>query len=329
MDNTSPMHKLILSYLENELPRINAFLERETDKLDGSVRPPIQHVLAAGGKRIRPLLTLLASRALGAQGDTPYPLACSLEMLHSATLLHDDILDEAALRRGRKSAHIVYGPNVTILAGDVLLALANRLVADYGEPRLTAILSEAILRTATGEVKEIANVRNTDLTNDDYLDIITGKTAYLFQAACEAGAIVAGATPEQEQAAHNYGLYLGIAFQLVDDALDYVSPSDVSGKPSGGDLKEGKLTLPLIGYFDSLPDAERQQVLTKFRDNALTEDETAHILGEITRLGLPQKTREAAERYANMAHDALSAFPETPEREVLHSVLDYVLSREK
>ncbi|NJB68213.1 octaprenyl-diphosphate synthase [Desulfobaculum xiamenense] len=329
MDNTPPMQKIIALYLERELPRINAFLQAETDRLDESVRPPIQHVLAAGGKRLRPLLTLLAARALGAEGDKAYPLACSLEMLHSATLLHDDILDEADLRRGRKSAHIVFGRSETILAGDVLLALANRLVADYGQPRLTAILSEAIMRTAAGEVKEIANVRNTELTNEAYLDIITGKTAYLFQAACECGAIIAGSGPEIEQAAHDYGLYLGIAFQLVDDALDYVSPSDVSGKPSGGDLREGKLTLPLIGYFNSLPADRRAELEARFRDNALSEVETAAILDEITRLGLADRTREAAGKYAERAREALRSFPDRPEREVLDAILHYVLARQK
>lgn len=323
------MQNLIFQYLEHELPRINTFLETETNKLDESVRPPIQHVLAAGGKRLRPLLTLLVARALGTKGDRAYPLACSLELLHSATLLHDDILDEADLRRGRKSAHILFGRSETILAGDVLLALANRLVAGYAEPRLTDILSDAIMRTATGEVKEIANVRNTDLSNEDYLDIITGKTAYLFQAACEAGAIVAEAGSELEQAAHNYGLYLGIAFQLVDDALDYVSPSDVSGKPSGGDLKEGKLTLPLIDYFDAIPGEKRDELLPKFRSNTLSEEETARILGDITAMELPRKTREAARKYADKARSQLTAFPATAERDVLSAILDYVLSREK
>ncbi|SKA80251.1 polyprenyl synthetase family protein [Desulfobaculum bizertense] len=323
------MQKIIAEYLGHELPRINAFLKDETDKLDSSVRPPIQHVLAAGGKRLRPLLTLLAARALGAKNDAALPLACSLEFLHSATLLHDDILDEADLRRGRQSAHIIYGRSETILAGDVLLALANRLVAGYGEPRLTDILSEAIMRTATGEVKEIANVRNTELSNEDYLDIITGKTAYLFQAACECGAIIAGCPKEVEDAAHNYGLYLGIAFQLVDDALDYVSPSDVSGKPSGGDLREGKLTLPLIGYFAQLEPARREELEDKFRQNLLSEKETADILHEITALNLPQQTREAARSYVDQAREALKKFPDTPEREVLDSILDFVLSREK
>ena len=223
----------VLAYIGRELPAINAFLERSTEGLDPIVKPPVSHVLKAGGKRLRPLLTLLTARAAGLTDADPYPLACSLEILHSATLLHDDILDGAELRRGNASAHTVYGKSVTILAGDVLLALANRMVAGYGEPRLTDVLSEAILRTVTGEVKEIAATRDVTVSEDDYLDIITGKTAYLFQGACQAGAILAGASPELERSAHDYGLNLGIAFQLVDDALDYVTPLPGHGQALG------------------------------------------------------------------------------------------------
>lgn len=318
----------ILEYLQGELPKINAFLDEQAEALDSIVRPAVQHVLAAGGKRLRPLLTITSARALGA-GDDIYPLACSLELLHSATLLHDDILDDADLRRGKTAAHLTFGRGTTILAGDVLLALANKLVADYGKPKLTSVLSEAIMRTATGEIIEIANVRNAALTHDQYIEIITGKTAYLFQSACQAGAIVAEADAEAEQAAHDYGLNLGIAFQLVDDALDYVSPAEVTGKPSGGDLREGKITMPLIAYLESLEPAEREGVMNAFTAGTLEDAEIQHICTEVENQGLVAATLDEAERYVALARKALEAFPDGREKGIMVSVLDYVVRRDR
>ncbi|WP_461209690.1 polyprenyl synthetase family protein [Desulfocurvus sp. DL9XJH121] len=318
----------IMRYLQGELPRINAFLDEQAAALDPVVRPSVEHVLAAGGKRLRPLLTILTARALGA-GDEVYPLACSLELLHSATLLHDDILDDAQLRRGRQAAHLAFGKSTTILAGDVLLALANRLVADYGKPRLTAVLSEAIMRTVTGEVMEIANVRNTALSHQEYMDIITGKTAYLFQGACQCGAILAEAETGIEQAAHDYGLSLGIAFQLVDDALDYVSPAEVTGKPSGGDLREGKVTMPLISYLQSLDADSRESLRARFAAGTLDDEEIARVTAGVERGGLVSDALDEARRHVDAAREALALFPECPEKGILDSVLDYVVRRDR
>lgn len=318
----------IVRYLEKELPRINEFLDAEIDKLDPIVQPAARHVMAAGGKRLRPILTILTARAFQATADV-YPLACSLEFLHSATLLHDDILDDAALRRGQKAAHVSFGKGSTILTGDVLLALANKLVADYDIPRLNAVLAEAIMRTATGEVMEIANVRNTALTRDEYHEIITGKTAYLFQGACECGAILAGKGSKVERAAHDYGLNLGIAFQLVDDALDYVSPSDVMGKPSGGDLREGKITLPLIMYLEQLEAGHRDALLNKFVAGSFTEEEAKTIADEVADGGMTDATRAVAREYVAKAEKALEVFPDGEEKDILQSILEFVITREK
>lgn len=327
MDNKSHMNA-IARYLQDELPRINAFLDAEAAKLDPVVRPAVEHVLGAGGKRLRPLLTILCARALKVETDL-YPLACSLELLHSATLLHDDILDDADLRRGKVAAHLQFGKAGTILAGDVLLALANRLVADYGIPRLTAVLSEAIMRTATGEVMEIANVRNTALSEADYYEIITGKTAYLFQGACECGAILSGRGPEAEQAAHDYGLYLGIAFQLVDDALDYVSPSEVMGKPAGGDLREGKMTLPLLMYMQALPAAQREALAEKIKGETFGEGEIERIAADVVERGFAEQTRETARDYLQKAEQTLAYFPDGPEKDIMKDILSLVISRDK
>ncbi|EKO39317.1 MAG: geranylgeranyl pyrophosphate synthase [Solidesulfovibrio magneticus str. Maddingley MBC34] len=319
----------IADIVSREVPAINRYLESATETLNPMVQPVVRHVLLAGGKRLRPLLTILTARAMGYRGDDVYPLACSLEFLHSATLLHDDIVDGAKLRRGRESAHMRYGSTHTILAGDVLLALANRLVADYDNPELTKLLSEALLQTATGEILEIAHLRDVDLPLDTYFSIITGKTAYLIQASCQCGAVLAGASPELIQAAADLGHHVGVAFQLVDDALDYTSPATVSGKPTGGDLKEGKVTLPLLLYLQGLPFEERRRLAEDFRQDQLSAEDIEYLRGNVVAGGHAEKTREMAGDYLAKAQAALAKFPPSPEAELIGDVLAPMLARDK
>ncbi len=319
----------IADIVSREVPAINRYLESATETLNPMVQPVVRHVLLAGGKRLRPLLTILTARGMGHRADDIYPLACSLEFLHSATLLHDDILDGAKLRRGRESAHVRFGSTHTILAGDVLLALANRLVAEYDNPELTKLLSEALLQTATGEILEIAHLRDVDLPLDTYFSIITGKTAYLIQASCQCGAVLAGASPELIQAAADLGHHVGVAFQLVDDALDYTSPATVSGKPTGGDLKEGKVTLPLLLYLQGLPFEERRRLAEDFRQDQLSAEDIEYLRGNVVAGGHAEKTREMAGDYLAKAQAALAKFPPSPEAELISDVLAPMLARDK
>jgi octaprenyl-diphosphate synthase len=316
-------------YLAREIPSINRFLEGVTNSLNPLVQPAVRHVLLAGGKRLRPLLTILTARALGYRGDDVYPLACCLELLHSATLLHDDIVDGAVLRRGRETAHMRYGATQAILAGDALLALANRRVAEYNDPALTRILSEGLLQTATGEILEIVHLRDIDLPLTAYLTIITGKTAHLIQAACHCGAVLAGADETMCQAAIALGLNCGIAFQLVDDALDYTSPANVSGKPTGGDLKEGKVTLPFILYLAELPFEARQRLAEDFRQDQLSAEDIEYLRGNIVSGGHAEKTREMAATYLRSAQEALGVFPSSLEADLIGQVLAPMLERDK
>jgi octaprenyl-diphosphate synthase len=319
----------IADIVSREVPAINRYLESATETLNPMVQPVVRHVLLAGGKRLRPLLTILTARAMGYRGDDVYPLACSLEFLHSATLLHDDIVDGAKLRRGRESAHVRFGSTHTILAGDVLLALANRLVAEYDNPELTKLLSEALLQTATGEILEIAHLRDVDLPLSTYFSIITGKTAYLIQASCQCGAVLAGASPELIQAAADLGHHIGVAFQLVDDALDYTSPATVSGKPTGGDLKEGKVTLPLLFYLQGLPFEERRRLAEDFRQDQLSAEDIEYLRGNVVAGGHAEKTREMAGESLAKAQAALAKFPPSPEAELIGDVLAPMLARDK
>ena len=312
-----------------ELPAINAAIRKEIDDLHPLVRPVAAHVMDAGGKRLRPMLTILFARALEFRGDSLHTLASSLEFLHSATLMHDDILDNADLRRGKPAAHTLFGLTPTILAGDALLALANEIVARTGNPALSACISKAIMETASGEIMEIAAVRNSALTRAEYIEIITGKTAYLIQSACEFGTIAAGASERVRAAARTFGLNLGIAFQLVDDALDYTSGFETSGKPLGGDLREGKFTLPLLLYLESLPEEERRDTTRELTEVDLSSEKQDRIISAIASGGFAGRTRDEAKSYLALASQALDVLPVCLEKNLLGAMIDFVLKRDK
>ncbi len=318
-----------IAYLTAEQPRINATLEQEVSRLNRLVQPVATHVLKAGGKRLRPLLALLTARALGYTQDDIYPLACSVELLHSATLLHDDIIDDADLRRGLPSAHTQFGTTRTVLAGDALLAQANSIVARYGDPRLTACIADAITATVTGEIAEIEYLRSTDHTQDTYIDIIKGKTAFLIQASCSLGGMRAGADSSQLEAVATFGLNLGIAFQIVDDALDFAPSTKDIGKPVAGDLREGKLTPPLLMYRDSLNAKDRKSFVTHFEAGTLTEQSVCAIATAIREQGLDARTRELADSYLGKAQEALAVLPDVVERELLAQTVAYVRNRKQ
>lgn len=318
-----------IQYAAVELPKVDTYLRKALKDLSPYVLPTASHVLEAGGKRLRPLLTILTAKALGRTGDDVLPLACSLELLHAATLLHDDILDRAELRRGKPSAHTLFGQTHTILAGDALLALANTMVAEYGLPALTVCLSRAILYTVTGEIQEIAHIRDVGFSRDTYMEIITGKTACLIQAACQAGAILAGAAPEAVRAASQFGLNLGVAFQLVDDALDYTSPKEISGKPRGADLREGKLTLPLILLLENMEPGRKETFTKSFRENTLPSEMVDSILEEVAAGGHAEATRDLAAHYLDTARQCLGGFPESTETSLLAAALDGMARRDK
>ena len=311
-----------------ELPGINRALDRAVETLPQPVRPVARHIFDAGGKRLRPLLTVMTARLLGYAQDDIRDLAVTLEMLHAATLLHDDVLDNAMSRRGKPAAHTLFDVSSVILAGDALLAGANALVAARGDARLTRCFSEATSRTAAGEILEIAAQRRVDGTNADYEDMVRGKTAWLIRAACEMGALAAGAEDEAVAAAAAYGENLGMAFQMVDDALDF-APESVTGKPTGGDVREGKLTPPLRRYRDGLGEAERAAFDAAFCAGMMTEADAADIAGRIRQQGHDEAVRRQAEEFLDVARRALENLPDRPERELMRQMADYVRDRKK
>lgn len=314
--------------LRAELPSIESALTRAVQGLPPPVQPLAEHILTAGGKRLRPFLTVLMARLLGYAADDIYELAISMEMLHAATLLHDDVLDNAATRRGKTVAHVRFGITPTILAGDALLAAANQIVARHGDTRLTTCFSDATARTAAGEIREIECMRRVDQDAEVYLDIVLGKTAWLIRASCEMGALKAGASPAQIEAAALYGVNVGMAFQMVDDALDF-APAGITGKPTGGDLLEGKLTPPVRLYRASLSIEERAAFDAAFATGMFSQADAESISQRIREEGFDAQTRTQAGNFLEKAADALRGLPDGPEQPILVHMMDYVQNREK
>lgn len=309
-----------------EQPAINDTLRVMTDELPPMSRPVARHIFMAGGKRVRPLLTLFFGRLNGCKTDEVYRVGCAVEMLHAATLLHDDILDNASLRRGKPTAHTRFNSGLVIMAGDAMLAKAVHVVSAYNDPRLTATLAQAVLETAEGQIAECANIRNVSLSYEDYEAIIRGKTAWLLRTSCEMGAIFAKADDAGITAAGVFGEELGMAFQLVDDAIDF-SPASVTGKPSGGDLAEGKMTPPIYFYLNSLEGEEREKFYESFVTNTFTKEELARHSERIGQSEGIAKTRDLAAGHIAKALSALEFMPPSDEKTLLTTMANYIIAR--
>lgn len=319
---------LLQKLLAQELPLINAALNRAAERLPEPVRPVARHILEAGGKRLRPLLVLLMARLLGDRNPRIHDLAVTMEMLHAATLLHDDVLDDAANRRGQPAAHTRFGVSQAILAGDALLASANAQVASFDDPRLCCCFAKATSETAAGEILEIAALWRVDVSAEEYSAMVRGKTAALISASCELGALAADAGPDAVAAAAQYGENLGMAFQIVDDALDF-APEAETGKPTGGDVREGKLTPPLRLYRLNLPENERAAFDAGFVCGLMSEQDAADISARVRQGGFDSRARQEAAGYLEAARKALSLLPEGPERQALLEMTDYVRERRR
>ncbi len=251
-----------------------------------------------------------------------------MEMLHAATLLHDDVLDDALTRRGEATAHTIFNTNSTILAGDALLAAANNLVSQFNDPRLCYCFSEATMRTAGGEILEIEYLGRLDQDPSIYEEIILGKTAWLLRATCVLGALRAGASDDIIKYIAIYGQELGMAFQMVDDALDF-APESITGKPTGGDLREGKLTPPVRLYRENLDENAKIAFDQAFSQGKFSAEDAIKIGTEICQLGFDTKTRQMAENAINKALNALEHLPRGSEWDVLQKMTAYVIARDK
>jgi len=267
-----------------------------------------RYIIAAGGKRLRPALLLMVCNALGYQGQDRYLLAAVVELIHTATLLHDDVVDESTLRRGRATANQAFGNPASVLVGDFLHSRAFQMMVEAGHPRVLRILSEATNVIAEGEVQQLVNTHNAALTEAGYLHVVRSKTAKLFEASAQIGAVLAAATPAVEQACARYGQALGTAFQIIDDVLDYTGDAHAMGKNLGDDLREGKCTLPLIAAMQRCAPAQAAIVRAAVEQGSTGQ---LHAVIDIVRTsGALEAARQAAHAEAHRAMQAIAALPQ-------------------
>jgi octaprenyl-diphosphate synthase len=285
------------------------------------------HIVAAGGKRLRPLLTLAAAQLCGYGGDRHVALAACVEFIHTATLLHDDVVDESSLRRGQASANALFGNKPSVLVGDFLFARAFQVMVADGSLKVLAILSEAAATIAEGEVLQLATQNDTTTTEAQYLEVVEGKTAALFAAATRIGAVVADRPEAEEAALEAYGRNLGIAFQLVDDALDYAAEQERLGKTVGDDFREGKITLPVLLAFERGDAAEREFWRRTLEEREQGPDDLAHAQSLIQRHGALRDTVARAQVYGDAALEALGHFADGPVRRALAGIVAFCIAR--
>jgi octaprenyl-diphosphate synthase len=299
----------------DDMKAVDGVIQRRLASDVALINQIAHYIVGAGGKRIRPMLVLLFARALGFSGPERYELAATVEFIHTATLLHDDVVDESDLRRGRKTANALFGNAASVLVGDFVYSRAFQMMVSVNRMRVLEVLADATNVIAEGEVLQLMNMHDPDLAVDDYLRVIRFKTAKLFEASARLGAVLAQAAPVVEEACAAYGRSLGTAFQLVDDLLDYEGATDELGKNVGDDLREGKPTLPLLVAMERGTPAERELVR-----HAIEHGEVARLpeIVEIVRhTGALHATREAARTEAEKARLALDALPASAERGAL------------
>jgi octaprenyl-diphosphate synthase len=321
----------LVEMVGDDLTACNRTIVKHMDSPVALIPQLAAHIVAAGGKRLRPLLTLAATRLCGypgpAGGARHVALAACVEFIHTATLLHDDVVDESALRRGMASANAVFGNQASVLVGDFLFARAFQLMVEDGSLKVLAILSRAAATIAEGEVLQLATQNDLSTSDSRYLEVIKGKTAALFAAACQVGAVVADRPEAEEAALADYGMNLGIAFQLVDDALDYAADQATLGKTVGDDFREGKITLPVLVAYGAGDAAARAFWRRTIEASEQGDADLSHALALMDGCGAIGATLARAARFATAAKAALAAFPDGAWRRALAEVADYTVSR--
>jgi octaprenyl-diphosphate synthase len=285
------------------------------------------HLIAGGGKRMRPMLTLASASLLDYTGTRHHKLAAAVEFIHTATLLHDDVVDGSGMRRGKRTANMIWGNPASVLVGDFLFSRAFELMVEDGSLKVLRILSHASAVIAEGEVDQLTAQRQVETTEEHYLQIINAKTAALFAAACRISPVVAEAGEEAEEALEAYGRFLGIAFQLVDDAIDYASDAETMGKGQGDDFRDGKVTLPVILAYARGSAEERAFWKAAMQGDRVSEEDLAHATGLIIQSGALSDTLEQARQYGRRAIDALAMFPASRAKSALIEAVEFAVSR--
>ena len=320
--------KEIVQLVEDDLVKVEGLFADQLRSDVPLVGEMGRYILEGGGKRIRPALLLLACRACGYRGDRAILLASVVEFIHTATLVHDDIIDEATVRRGRRSANSRWGNDITVLLGDFLYTKSMSLALSQDNLPILRVLSDVTLRMIEGQLLEIEGNGDLDIGEEDHLDIIRRKTADLFSACLRIGAMLASVGERKEEALARYGLNLGICFQMVDDLLDFTADEKVLGKPVASDLREGKLTLPVIYLLRRGGRKARDLVQAVLADRGFSRVSREQMLALAHEHGVLEECRALAERYAEMARQELTAFEPSPYTEALEILPDFILARD-
>jgi octaprenyl-diphosphate synthase len=326
---TPPALSQIFEPIRADLELVDREFSRQVESQVELIPKIGKYIQTSGGKRVRPAVLLMAARLSGYTGEFAVRYAAVVEFIHTATLVHDDIIDDSDLRRGRLAVHSRWGNNITVLLGDYLYIKSMRLALTYDTLEVVRLLCDVTLRMIEGELYQLTKNGDADITEDEHFDIIRRKTAYLFGGCAQIGGMLGGVTSEQAQALQEYGFNLGMAFQLVDDLLDFTGDAAALGKPVGADLREGKMTLPLIHLLQQDEDTGAAIVREIITSRTATEDQWARLMRILHDHRSIDYANRLALEYAERAKKPLSAFPPSAERDALVALPDYVLSRDR
>jgi len=322
---TQPGFEEVKTLAADDMLAVDALIRQSLQSDVILVSQVSEYIVTSGGKRLRPLIVLLAAKALGYSGDKQIQAAAIIEFIHTATLLHDDVVDSSDRRRGKDTANTVFGNQASVLVGDFLYSRAFQMMVNVGRMQVMQILADATNTIAAGEVMQLMNVHDPDVTEQAYRKVIYRKTARLFEAGAKISAILADRDPADEAAMIRYGQNLGTAYQLVDDALDYDASPEELGKNLGDDLAEGKPTLPLIYAMEKCTESERQMIRSAVEEGGLDHLDEIHTVIEST--GALEYTAKRAQEAADIAIDALSSIPDSEYKEALITIADFAVKR--
>ena len=317
----------VLNLLNDDIRRVEEQFRADLTSRVPLIRKVGEYVLASGGKRIRPMMLLLSAQLSGYRGNAHIGLASVVEFIHTATLLHDDVVDSAVLRRGQDSANAVWGNEASVLVGDFLFAKSFSIMVREGNLKILRTLSDATTQMAEGEVLQLISTSDVELDEERYIEVVQNKTAVLLSAASRCGAILGGCSMEEEEALAAYGMDLGIAFQFMDDALDYVADQSEFGKECGHDLLEGKVTLPLIHTLIHCSHEERERVTAIVEQEILDDADLQYVISLIHRYDGIGYTRKRAKILVESAKSHLDAFGDCPAKQAMLRLADYIVSR--
>lgn len=323
----SELKEKIKTLVSDDFQEIEIALKENLNPYYGLVENIAGHILFSGGKRLRPLLMILSARICGYAGNYDKKFSVLFEYLHAATLLHDDLVDEAGMRRGKKVAHLEYGSSEAVLTGDFLLARSLSLASATEIPKLIGIIAKITEDMSQGEIQQLSNKGRLDLSEEEYMDVIERKTAVLIRGACQSGALIAGANGNLENALTEYGYCLGIAFQMADDLLDYTANTEELGKETGADLREGKLTLPVIYALARANERDREFMEKTIRNSQFSSDEFKKLTNLLEKYKGLSYTRDKAVEHVHKAKKAISVFSPSTTRNLLEMIADYALVR--